>query len=83
MSTDNIDAMYAAGMKAGALGGKLLGAGRGGFLVFYARPERQEAVRRALGGLLGIPFAFEEGGTQVLYYQPEQYEHRPQGGAGA
>ena len=83
VSTDNIDAMYAAGMKAGALGGKLLGAGRGGFLVFYARPERQEAVRRALGGLLGIPFAFEEGGTQVLYYQPEQYEHRPQGGAGA
>lgn len=74
VSTGSIDEMYARGMQSGALGGKLLGAGSGGFLVFYVPPERQEAVRRALGDLLEIPFSFEDGGTQVLYYHPEQYE---------
>ena len=74
VSTGSIDEMYARGVQSGALGGKLLGAGSGGFLVFYVPPERQEAVRRALGDLLEIPFSFEDGGTQVLYYHPEQYE---------
>ncbi len=74
ISTDSIDGMYALGMRAGALGGKLLGAGSGGFLVFYVQPEKQEAVRQALSGLMEIPFAFEDGGTQVLYYHAEEYE---------
>ena len=74
VSTGSIDEMYARGVQSGALGGKLLGAGSGGFLVFYVQPEKQEAVRRALGDLLEIPFSFEDGGTQVLYYHPEQYE---------
>ena len=74
VSTDSIDGMYAAGIKAGALGGKLLGAGSGGFLVFYVDPERQQAVREAMAGILEIPFAFEDNGTQVLYYRPETGE---------
>ncbi len=79
VSTNSIDAMYAKGIGAGALGGKLLGAGSGGFLVFYVQPEKQQAVRQALGDLLEIPFSFEEGGTQVLYYQPEMYEQNSNG----
>ncbi len=73
VSTDMIDGLYEKGMKAGALGGKLLGAGGGGFLLFYVRPEQQEAVKMAMSGLLHIPFSFENGGTRVLYYAPEEY----------
>ena len=57
---------------AGALGGKLLGAGGGGFLVFYVEPEHQAAVRQAMQELLYIPFRFENGGTRVIYYAPEE-----------
>lgn len=73
VSTDSIDALYARGMKAGALGGKLLGAGGGGFLVFYVSPERQKAVREAMKDLMYIPFEFENSGTQVIHYTPEIY----------
>ena len=73
VSTDSIDALYAAGKKAGALGGKLLGAGGGGFLLFYVRPEQQEAVRESMEKLLYIPFRFEDGGTRVIHYTPEDY----------
>lgn len=71
ISTNSIDALYEKGIQAGALGGKLLGAGGGGFLVFYVNPEYQEAVRKSLQDLLYIPFQFENGGTQVIYYAPE------------
>ena len=73
VSTNSIDALYAKGISAGALGGKLLGAGGGSFLVFYVQPEHQEAVRRAMQDLLYIPFQFEDGGTRVIYYSPEDY----------
>lgn len=73
VSTNSIDELYAKGIAAGALGGKLLGAGGGGFLVFYAQPERQDSVRRAMRDLMHIPFEFEEGGTRVIYYSPETY----------
>lgn len=72
VSTNSIDQLYARGIAAGALGGKLLGAGGGGFLVFYAKPEAQAAVRRAMQDLLYIPFRFENGGTRVIYYAPEE-----------
>ena len=72
VSTDCIDELYAKGLEAGALGGKLLGAGGGGFLVFYVRPEYQAAVHEAMKDLLYIPFHFENGGTQVIYYAPEE-----------
>lgn len=74
VSTGSIDELYEKGMKAGALGGKLLGAGGGGFLVFYVQPEKQEAVKAAMKDLMYIPFKFEDGGTQVIYYGPEEYD---------
>lgn len=74
VSTNSIDGLYARGIEAGALGGKLLGAGGGGFLVFYVQPEKQEAVRTAMSDLMYIPFEFEDGGTRVIHYTPEAYE---------
>ena len=73
VSTSNIDNLYDNGISAGALGGKLLGAGGGGFLVFYVTPEKQDAVKEAMKDLLYIPFKFEDSGTQVIYYGPEDY----------
>lgn len=74
VSTDSIDGLYAKGIKAGALGGKLLGAGGGGFLVFYVQPEYQKAVKEAMSDLMYIPFEFENGGTRIIHYTPESYE---------
>ena len=74
VSTGSIDELYERGMKAGALGGKLLGAGGGGFLVFYVQPEKHEAVKEAMKDLMYIPFKFEDGGTRVINYSPEEYE---------
>ena len=73
ISTDVIDELYKRALSAGALGGKLLGAGGGGFLLFYTSPERQDSVRKALAGLMEVPFQFENAGTQVLYYAPETF----------
>lgn len=73
VSTEGIDSLYEKGIEAGALGGKLLGAGGGGFLIFYVQPEKQEAVKRAMQDLMHIPFEFENGGTRVIYYTPENY----------
>ena len=74
ISKDSIDELYRKGISAGALGGKLLGAGGGGFLLFYVRPEKQESVREALKDLMEVPFSFENGGTQVIYYSPETFD---------
>lgn len=74
VTTSCIDVLYDKGIKAGALGGKLLGAGGGGFLVFYVPKEKQPSVREAMKGLLYIPFEFENGGTRVIYFAPEDYE---------
>ena len=73
VSTDNIDKLYEKGIKAGALGGKLLGAGGGGFLIFYVQPEYQKNVKEAMKDLMYIPFKFEDGGTRVIHYTPETY----------
>lgn len=76
VSTDSIDAIYNKAMKAGAIGGKLLGAGGGGFLLFYVETEKQKNVLDALENLLYVPFEFETAGTQVIHYTPESYEPR-------
>lgn len=76
ISTDSIDGLYAKGMEAGALGGKLLGAGGGGFLLFYVEEDKQEHVSKAMEDLLYVPFKFENGGTRVIHYTPEVYEKR-------
>lgn len=73
VSTSSIDSLYEAGIKAGALGGKLLGAGGGGFLLFYVQPDKKEDVLRAMSNLMYIPFEFENGGTRVIHYTPETY----------
>lgn len=76
VSTDSIDALYEKAIKAGALGGKLLGAGGGGFLIFYVPEERRESVQKSLKELLYVPFHFEDGGTRVVHYAPETYTFR-------
>ena len=73
ISTDAIDDLYAKAINAGALGGKLLGAGGGGFLLFYVPEDRQNIVKEELSNLLYVPFEFENGGTDVIYYAPEDY----------
>lgn len=76
VTTDSIDDLYQRGISAGALGGKLLGAGGGGFLLFYVQPEKRENVMAAMKDLLYIPFKFETSGTQVIHYTPESYVPR-------
>jgi len=73
ITTNSIDELYQRGIEAGALGGKLLGAGGGGFLVFYVQPEKKKAVKEAMKDLLYVPFHFEDGGTRVIHYTPESY----------
>jgi D-glycero-alpha-D-manno-heptose-7-phosphate kinase len=68
----SIDQIYEAGLNAGALGGKLLGAGAGGFMLFYVPPERREALRLRLKKLLCVPFSFSSKGSHVAIYEPEQ-----------
>ncbi len=74
ITTDTIDMFYEKGINAGALGGKLLGAGGGGFLLFYVQPEKQKAVRRAMKDLMHIPFEFDNSGAEIIFYNPETYE---------
>jgi D-glycero-alpha-D-manno-heptose-7-phosphate kinase len=72
ITNSDLDAIYDAGLDAGALGGKLLGAGGGGFMLFYVPPERREALRSRLRKLLCIPFGFSDRGSQVVVYEPEE-----------
>jgi len=81
VSSDSLDVIYQTAIDHGAIGGKLLGAGGGGFFIFYTPLERQEAVKKALKDFLFIPFQFEEAGTRILYYGPEDYSlGKEQGG---
>ncbi len=66
VSTPQIDEWYDTALRAGASGGKLLGAGGGGFLLFFARPDKQEAVQETLP-LFRVPFKFEREGSRVIY----------------
>ncbi len=72
ITTPAIDEIYTAARQAGALGGKLLGAGGGGFMLLFARPDDHERIRMALPGLLQVPFKFEGLGTQIVFYQEDQ-----------
>jgi D-glycero-alpha-D-manno-heptose-7-phosphate kinase len=71
VSSAHIDSLYETGLAAGAFGGKLLGAGGGGFLLFICPPERQEALRAALAGLKELPFAFSRNGSHVILHFEE------------
>jgi D-glycero-alpha-D-manno-heptose-7-phosphate kinase len=70
ISTSHIDEIYEAAKEAGAIGGKLLGAGGGGFMVLFARPEKQLLIKQKLHGLLYVPFKFENHGSQIVVYEP-------------
>lgn len=71
ISTDRIDSVYQAAMEAGALGGKLLGAGGGGFLLFFVPPEHQNRVKEKLKDVLFVPFQFENLGSQIVVYSTQ------------
>ncbi|MDR1329718.1 MAG: kinase [Oscillospiraceae bacterium] len=83
VSSSAIDDIYSAAMRNGALGGKLLGAGGGGFLLLFVPPEYQRGVKAALSKLLYVPFEFEDFGTRVMYYAPENYPITEEGNISA
>ena len=76
VSNGSIDELYASAIKAGALGGKLLGAGGGGFLLFYCEKEKQNELKKAMERLMIVPFNFENEGSQILYFNPQSYSPR-------
>lgn len=67
-----IDAWYEAGLRHGALGGKLLGAGNGGFIMFFAPPHAHPRIQAALSDLQPVSFKFDRNGAQIVFYQPAQ-----------
>ncbi len=76
VTNGSIDELYDIAIKSGAIGGKLLGAGGGGFLLFYCEKEKQPTLIKALENLMIVPFNFENDGAQVLYYAPQSYNPR-------
>jgi D-glycero-alpha-D-manno-heptose-7-phosphate kinase len=68
ITNEKIDEIYAKGIRAGALGGKLLGAGSGGFMIFYAPKERHSEIKKALKEWLIVPFKFEYTGSKIIYF---------------
>lgn len=73
-----IDHIYNAALTAGALGGKLLGAGSGGFMLIFAKPGVQAKIRKRLKKLLYVPFRFEETGSQIIFYTQDAYDEKAQ-----
>lgn len=71
ISNDTIDSIYSKARRAGALGGKILGGGGGGFILFMAEPDARQNVIDALDGLLHVPFKLEDEGTKIIYFQSE------------
>ncbi len=76
ISTPYTDFLYETATRAGATGGKLLGAGGGGFILFFVKPELQPKVREALSGVLYVPFRFESSGSQIIFYEPDLFYQR-------
>jgi len=72
VSNPEVDGLYQRALAAGALGGKLTGAGGGGFLLLLVRPERQAEVRAAFSELIHVPFKFDASGSQIIYYEPDE-----------
>lgn len=70
ITTRDIDDIYETAIKSGAVGGKLCGAGGGGFIVFYVEPENQKRVKEALNNFLHVPFKFDFSGSEIIVYKP-------------
>jgi D-glycero-alpha-D-manno-heptose-7-phosphate kinase len=71
VSTDTVDRVYQTAMDHGALGGKLLGAGGTGFMLFYVPLDRQAEVIESLSTCVHVPFQFESEGSSIIYYAPD------------
>jgi D-glycero-alpha-D-manno-heptose-7-phosphate kinase len=71
VSNPDIDAIYETALRAGAVGGKLLGAGGGGFLLLFVRPDDRPKIRAALPKLIDVPFRFDSSGSRIVVYQPD------------
>jgi len=74
VSTEYVDFIYNNAIKAGALSGKLLGAGNGGFMLFFVEPDKQDSVKKALSSCLYVPFKFENTGSQIIYKGNEVFD---------
>lgn len=73
VTTPQVDEIYQAGIDAGAIGGKILGAGGGGFMLFVVRPENQDAVRDRLKALIHVTFDFDSGGSKIVVFEPDGF----------
>lgn len=72
VTSPHLEEIYEMAMNAGALGGKLMGAGGGGFFVFYVPPKNQASVKNALSKCVHVPFQFDKNGSSIIVYQPEE-----------
>jgi len=72
VTTPEIDQIYEAGRNAGAIGGKLIGAGGGGFILLFAKPETHKLIREKLKKLITVPFRLESNGSQIVFYRPNR-----------
>jgi len=73
ISNDTIDQIYKIGIDNGAIGGKLMGAGGGGFICFFAPPEKHQSIKNALSSFIHVPFKFEKGGSTICVYEPNGF----------
>ena len=73
VSNPRIDSIYKKAIQAGAIGGKVLGAGGGGFIMFFAEPNKQESIKKALSSLIYVPVNFEKEGSKIVLYEPEGF----------
>ena len=74
VSTPQIDKIYETGIKAGAIGGKILGAGGGGFILFFAKPENHSKIRERLKNLVHVAFHFDDVGSKIVFYEPNGFK---------
>ncbi len=72
VTNSHVETIYDTARRSGALGGKLLGAGGGGFMLLFAPPACHKTIRDSLTSLIHVPFEFESAGTQIIFYQPER-----------
>lgn len=78
VTNSQIDGIYDEARRAGAIGGKILGAGGGGFMLFFAKPEDHSPIKGRLKGLLDVPFRFENQGSQIILYDPDIHFRHPE-----
>jgi D-glycero-alpha-D-manno-heptose-7-phosphate kinase len=75
ISNGVVDQLYERARAHGALGGKITGAGGGGFLLLFVPPSSQERVKHVLKDLIYVPFAFESSGSQIIFYEPSKEDY--------